>query len=103
MKTAAIVSQGAARFGVEGTLDFDSVVALVAEGERLFSGPGPVELDLQGVQEANSAGLALLLEWLDIARRRKLVLRFRNLPGSLVRLAELTNLGGLLPVSDSRA
>jgi phospholipid transport system transporter-binding protein len=103
MRAAAIVAYDGSHFGVEGVLDFDSVVALVAEGERLFSGQGPLDVDLRGVREANSAGLALLLEWLDLARRRKLELRYRNLPESLVRLAELTNLGGLLPASDARA
>jgi len=80
-------------------LDFATVAPLLAEGERLLRGPGPVEIDLAGVTSANSAGLALLLEWLDLARRRQLRLHFRNLPESLVRLAELTNLGDLLPVA----
>jgi phospholipid transport system transporter-binding protein len=100
MSRASIVSHGESRFAVEGSLDFESVVTLAEEGRRLFSGPGVLEVDLLGVSEANSAGLALLLEWLDIARGRKLELRFRNLPGPLSRLAELTNLRGLLPVSD---
>jgi phospholipid transport system transporter-binding protein len=91
-----IVSRGEARFGVEGVLDFATVTKLAAEGERLFSGPGRVEVDLQGVTSTNSAGLALLLEWMDLAHRRKFSLRFRNPPEPLVRLADLANLSGLL-------
>jgi phospholipid transport system transporter-binding protein len=98
MSGAVVVSKGRARFGVEGVLDFSTVTKLAAEGERLFTGEGRVVVDLQGVRSANSAGLALLLEWMDLARRRKLSLRFRNPPESLVRLADLANLSALLPV-----
>jgi phospholipid transport system transporter-binding protein len=86
-------------FAVRGVLDFATVASLAAEGERLLTGPGAVEIDLSGVTSANSAGLALLLEWLDLARRRQLRLRFRNLPEPLVRLAELTNLTEVLPLA----
>ena len=102
MSGAAIVSRGERGFGLEGVLDFDSVATLMPEGGRLLTGPGPLDVDLQGVREANSAALALLLEWLEMARQRKLVLRFHNLPDSLVRLAALSNVTGLLPVASAR-
>lgn len=97
--TTAIRSGGQGLLLVEGVLDFATVPALAAEGERLLPASGRVEIDLSGVTAANSAGLALLLEWLEIARRRNLGLRFRDLPDPLVRLARLTNLTNLLPVS----
>jgi phospholipid transport system transporter-binding protein len=95
----AIRSGGPGVLLVVGVLDFATVPALAAEGERLLPVSGRVEIDLSGVTAANSAGLALLLEWLEIARQRKLGLRFRALPDPLVRLARLTNLTNLLPVS----
>ena len=103
MRGATIVSRDEGSFRVEGVLDFDSVAALAGEGARLLSGPGPVDVDLNGVSEANSAALALLLEWLDLARRRKLKLRFHHLPDSLVRLAALSNVSGLLEVAGTGA
>ena len=99
MNGAWIVPRGHARLGVEGILDFDTVVPLIAESRRYFAGKGRrLEVDLQGVHGANSAGLALLLEWLELAQKRGISLRFRNLPESLTRLAAITNLTGLLPV-----
>ncbi|MEA3278882.1 MAG: STAS domain-containing protein [Pseudomonadota bacterium] len=98
MSSASITSRGGGRFGVEGVLDFSTVTPLLAEGERLLRGRGRLEIDLQGVSTSNSAGLALLLEWMGVARRRNLNLRYRNLPESLARLAALTNLIGVLPV-----
>jgi phospholipid transport system transporter-binding protein len=99
MSTASLVPGAGSGFTLRGVLDFATVAPLVTEGERLLVGPGAVEIDLSGVTSANSAGLALLLEWLDLARRRQLRLRFRNLPEPLVRLAELTNLTEVLPLA----
>jgi phospholipid transport system transporter-binding protein len=68
----------------------------------MLRGPGPIELDLSLVREANSAGLALLLEWLDLARGKKLELQLYNLPAPLARLAALANLDGLLPIAEDQ-
>jgi phospholipid transport system transporter-binding protein len=103
MSDARILAVGDTALRVEGVLDFTTVGPLAVEGRRRFSGTGPLEIDLGAVVQANSAGLALLLEWLDLARQRNLTLRFRNLPDSLVRLAALTNLTNLLPVVPGRA
>jgi phospholipid transport system transporter-binding protein len=98
---AALVDRGQARWSLEGVLDFDSVAPLVPEGERMLAGEAPLDLDLGAVREANSAGLALLLEWAGMARSRNQVLRLHNLPDSLERLAALANLGPLLPLGDA--
>ena len=89
------------RFALEGVLDFGTVCALLRDGERMLAGEGPLAIDLAAVHEANSAGLALLLEWIDLAQRRGRPLRLYNLPESLVHLAELANLGPLLPLADA--
>jgi phospholipid transport system transporter-binding protein len=83
---------------VEGVLDFATVGPLATEGGRLIADGRAEEIDLGAVVQANSAGLALLLEWVAFARQRQAPLRFRNLPESLLRIAELTNLGRLLPI-----
>jgi len=96
---AWIVPQGHSRFGVEGVLDFDTAARLLVESRQQFAGKGRMDIDLQGVRGSNSAGLALLLEWLELAYRQGISLRFRNLPESIARLAAITNLTGLLPVN----
>jgi phospholipid transport system transporter-binding protein len=95
------VSQGKSRYALSGELDFQTVPSLLREGDRMLAGEGPLDLDLVGVREANSAGLALLLEWIDLAGRRGRPLRLFNLPESLLNLADLANVGPLLPLADS--
>ncbi len=93
--------QGVPRYALLGVLDFQTVPGLLEDGARMLEGEGPLDLDLAGVREANSAGLALLLEWLDLAGRRQRPLRLYNLPESLVNLADLANLSPLLPLADA--
>ena len=93
-------SEGVARYGLVGVLDFQTVPGLLPDGQRMLAGEGPLELDLVEVREANSAGLSLLLEWIDLAGRRGRPLRLYNLPESLANLADLANLGPLLPLAD---
>lgn len=101
MSQARLRSLGGSRYALEGVLDFQSVPDLIPPGAGMLAGSGPLDLDLVGVHEANSAGLALLLEWLDQAGRRGRSLRFYNLPQSLAHLADLANLGDLLPLGDA--
>lgn len=88
------------RLGVEGMLVFGSVGRLLRDSEALLPGNGPLLIDLQGVEGSDSAGLALLLEWLDRGRVLGRSIRFSNLPDSLRRIARLSNLESLLPTSD---
>ncbi len=90
------------RWRLSGVLDFTSVTSLAAEGETLLDkarvqGVELIEIDLRDIQSANSAGLALLLEWMDMARRRDLRLRYLHLPESLNRIATFSHLRDLLP------
>lgn len=103
MSTATLNGTGPGQYRVVGDLDFDSIGALLGEGERLFAAARAVRIDLQGVGQANSAGLALLLEWIEQAKRRGQSLDLVNLPESLARIAAITNLAGLLPLGTDGA
>nr|WP_242482206.1 STAS domain-containing protein [Thiocystis violacea] len=88
---------------MSGVLDFMTVPRLAKEGDVLLKGAQSrgleqVEVDLSGIESANSAGLALLLEWMDMARTRGLRLTYLHLPESLGRIAAVSNLHRLLPI-----
>jgi phospholipid transport system transporter-binding protein len=73
-----------------GALTFESAAGLFGQTERLFHGPKPVTLiDLSNVTTADSAGLALLLEWQALQRAASRNLEIRNAPPSLISLARL--------------
>lgn len=97
MSEARLTPLGEGRYSLEGVLDFATVTRVAGKGIALLRRDALVDIDLAGVESANSAGLALLLEWLDVARARGARLAYRNLPDSLVRIAAVSNLATLLP------
>lgn len=73
---------------VRGPVTLESVVALLAQGNGLFTAP-EVTVDLSGVTEVDSSALSLLLEWRREAARNRRAIHFRNLPANLKSLAGL--------------
>jgi phospholipid transport system transporter-binding protein len=55
-------------------------------------------MDLGGVTAADSAALALILDWLRAARTAGQRIVLRNLPAGLVSLAALYDIDTLLPL-----
>ena len=85
---------------LRGPLSFESVPGLYREMERRLPATGPVSvIDLADVTAADSAGLALLLEWQSRQRQRGRELTMRGAPGNLLRLAGLCEAVELLKLS----
>ena len=53
-------------------------------------------IDCAAVSRADSAGLAVLLDWLAWGRRQSRPLALENLPQSLVAIARISEVDGLL-------
>lgn len=95
--SARLERRGGGEFAVRGELDFDSVAALWQESEKLFREELPQCIDLAEVSRSNSAGVALLVDWLRQARRRDRKLRFVNVPSQMVSIIEVADLDTVLP------
>jgi phospholipid transport system transporter-binding protein len=55
-----------------------------------------IVVDCAGVTRADSAGLAVLLDWLAWGRRKSRVIGLENLPASLVAIARISEVDELL-------
>jgi phospholipid transport system transporter-binding protein len=87
-------------FRVRGALGFSTVAGLWAEGLPLFRRvSGACELDVSGVERVDSAGVALLVEWMRLARERGAVMRITGAPPAMKDLIQLADLQDLLPVT----
>lgn len=87
------------RISVRGDLTFATVTALWKASRRLLtSAPETITIDLAGIRRADSAGLALLVEWLRLARRQNKRLTLINLPSQLLTMAKTYDLTPLLLV-----
>lgn len=88
------------RAAISGPLSFESVPGLFRSLEQRAAGETPVRtIDLDGVTAADSAGLALLLEWQARARSDGRELAVCNAPDSLLSLARLCEAVDLLDLS----
>ena len=85
-----------ARASVVGPLDFWTVTALLPLGTEAIRQDRAAVIDLAGVTAGDSAGLALLIEWLSIARAARHSLRYENIPAQLHQLAGLSDVDELI-------
>jgi phospholipid transport system transporter-binding protein len=97
--TAAFELQDGERSRVNGVLHFTTVTSLLSEGSAAIGNGRAAIIDLAGVKDSDSSGLALLIEWLSIARASSRSLRYENIPAQLHQLARLSEVEELLTVS----
>ena len=88
--------QSGDRANLAGDLRFDTVGSLLDVGNRVIGEGRIAVIDLTGVSSGDSAGLALLIEWLSVARSVKRPLRYENIPSQLQQLARLSEVEELL-------
>jgi phospholipid transport system transporter-binding protein len=86
------------RLYAEGPLTFASATRareLGLEAVGAATG-GPLVIDCQGVTASDSAGLAVLLDWLAAARAQGRSLRYAHLPPGLAALGRISEVNELL-------
>lgn len=99
--SAPAIRGGGGRFEISGELSFTTVNAVLTQSRTtIFLAPASrLDLDLGGVTRADSAGLALLIEWMRMARAARCEIRFHRLPQQLLAIARAGELDELLPVA----
>ena len=83
-------------YHVTGPLVFDTVLEMLPMSAGWRVGTGPIVVDLAGVDRADSAGLALLIEWLRAADAARRPLNYANVPPALRTLIDVSDLGGVI-------
>lgn len=93
---AVLVALGNGQFTLSGDLVFDQVARLLGEGDAAFGALPRADIDLAKVERADSAGLALLLEWSVVASDAGRVVNYLNIPPPLAALAGISEVSALL-------
>jgi len=84
-------------YRVTGNLSFATVGDVLKESTQAFAANGELAIDLSQVTNADSAGLALLIEWYRWAVQRNQSMRFIGAPQQLRALAKISDLESVLP------
>ncbi|MBP6500057.1 MAG: STAS domain-containing protein [Thauera sp.] len=87
-------------FAPAGELTMVSAPAVLEDGRRLARA-GDMVVDFAGVTVADSAALALLLDWMRCARAAGNRLAVRGLPAAMASLAALYDIDALLPLESA--
>ena len=99
---ARLESLGDGRFRVSGVLDASTAREVLEESEARFEQFAGLDIDLGGVGESDSAGLALLIEWLRLARQWQKEIRFENVPAQIEALARISEVEDLIAGSEKK-
>lgn len=91
---------GGGRFALRGVLGYPTVRAALENGATLFGDAPVIKVDLSGVTEADSAGLALLIEWVGWAREHHRELRFFELPHQIRAIAQICEVEDVLRAAE---
>ncbi len=96
MSSYKLKNLGGGRFTLSGRMAFDTAGQILRESEGLFAEHTRIEVDLASVDETDSAGLALLLEWITWANHTVREIRFTEMPDKINAIAKTTEVDHLL-------
>ena len=91
---------GQGHFELHGDMTFKTVTQILDRSEDAFDDHTELDVDLAGVTRTDSAGLALLLEWINWANHSVREIRFRNIPDKIRRIARATEVEDLLSIGE---
>ncbi|MDJ0939968.1 MAG: STAS domain-containing protein [Woeseiaceae bacterium] len=87
---------GDGRFVLTGAMSFATAEQILRASEQPFEQHTRIEVDLTGVDRTDSAGLALLLEWITWANHTVREISYVGLPEKILAIARTTEVDALL-------
>ena len=96
MSDFTLEDRGDGCFAFSGEMTFDTAERILKASEDPFEEHSQLEIDLSGVTISDSAGLALLLEWVTWANHTVREIRFTGMPERIMAIAKTTEVDQLL-------
>tara|TARA_R110001606_G_scaffold399310_1_gene584715 strand:- start:44909 stop:45214 length:306 start_codon:yes stop_codon:yes gene_type:complete len=81
-----------------GDLTFTTVNNLLVTSRSVFAPIATLDIDLAAVSCSDSAGLALLIDWIRAAKQQNKSILFHNIPAQMLAIAHTSGLDELLPL-----
>ena len=96
MSNFSLDDLGGGKFSLSGEMTFSTAGEILRASEDMFEEHTRIEVDLSGVTNTDSAGLALLLEWITWANHTVREIRFLDTPEKIDAIARTTEVEDLL-------
>ena len=100
MSAVQLNDLGDGRFEIEGLLTFETVADALEQSKVLFDQYDRLEVDLGPIEKSDSAGLALLLEWINWAKYYVREIRFSNIPDQIRAIARISEVEEMLSAGE---
>lgn len=92
----ALERSGDGALRASGELTFETAAEALAAGDQLLASDTDAHIDLSGVREGDSAGLAVLVEWLAGQHARGGRLVYAGMPAQMRSMARMCGLEEML-------
>ena len=96
---AQLRKTGEGQFELSGDVGFRTANVLLKSSRTQFAGQPTIRVDMAGVNNTDSAGLALVIEWARQALAAGQDLKFSSVPAQLLSLADISDAKELLPLA----
>ena len=100
MKKLTITPLTPEKFLLNGDLTFATIDKRIVNSINFSVLPDAISIDLQQVNTTDSAGLALIIEWIKLAKAKQIHLLFENIPDQLLALAKLGGLEQVVNITE---
>ena len=94
---------GGGKFALSGDVSFRTAESVLRASNGMFDHGGEVQVDLSQVSQTDSAGMALMLEWLSRANNAGGQLRFAGVPEKIKAIAVTAEIDDFLEKSQLTA
>ncbi len=91
-------SKGDGHFALNGVIDFNTVNDILLQSKQAFTLGGQVVVDFSGVTQANSAALALMVEWRTWIGSTVDDIQFQQVPEGLGQLAHVCEVSSVIGI-----
>lgn len=98
----ALVERAEGGFSLNGSLTRENVAKIWAQGVEKFVGSTRIDLNLAGVSMCDTAGVAMLVDWLRVTRSSGQELFFHGAPAQMLAIARVSDLVQLLDDPEGR-
>ncbi len=99
MTMASLDISNGNQINLTGVLDFNSVPEVHQRGKQLLQEGRDLIVNLAGVSYSDSAGLALLADWIRLANKYNRVVAYANMPEQMMSIAQVTGIDKFLPLT----
>jgi phospholipid transport system transporter-binding protein len=86
----SIIKESNGHFVVDGDLTFATIDKQTLKSFSFLKAAKEITIDLSRVSSTDSAGLALMIEWIKYSRQNRTQIAFKNIPEQLLNLAKLS-------------